>query len=185
MRLFVAVVPPAEALAPLREAVDALRLEAPGWRFADPATWHLTLAFLGEVAEEAVPALDAALRDVRGTPLTLTVAGAGAFPRERVARVLWAGVEGDVSALVALAASVEAVAASALRRAPEPRAYRPHLTVARAGGRPVDATPAVAALAPVRGPAWTTSEILLVRSNLGGGPARHEPLAAYPLHRPA
>ena len=49
MRLFVAVVPPDAALAELEDAVAPLREAAPELRWTGAASWHLTLAFLGEV----------------------------------------------------------------------------------------------------------------------------------------
>lgn len=173
MRLFVAVTPPPEALDHLEAAVAAVRVELgdaadPALRWARRDSWHLTLAFLGEVPDDRVP--DVRRRQARAARrhprCRLALRGAGRFD----GRVLWVGVSGDVGPLRRLAASVAAGA----RRAGvdvDTRPLRPHLTIARAR-EPVDLRPAVTAVDGYEGPAWTAEETLLVRSRLGAGPGR-------------
>jgi RNA 2',3'-cyclic 3'-phosphodiesterase len=176
MRLFVAVDPPAGALVHLDEAVAPVRQDRPDLRWAPPARWHLTLAFLGEVEERHLPELTTRLaRSCARHPVAeLALAGAGRFD----GRVLWAGVAGEVPALSRLAA---AVAAAARRSgiAVEERRFRPHVTLARSR-EPVDLRPAVAALAGYAGSPWQADRVRLVRSVLGPAP-RHEELASWPL----
>ena len=57
MRAFVALIPPAEALGELADAVAPVRAAHPGLRWTPAAQWHLTLAFLGEVDEGVLPGL--------------------------------------------------------------------------------------------------------------------------------
>jgi 2'-5' RNA ligase len=179
MRAFVAVVPPAEALAPLATAVEALR--GPGASWVPPERLHLTLAFLGEVAEPvAARVADRLAEAVRGVaPFRLRIAGGGAFPRPARPRVLWAGVDGDVAALASLARLVRRAARSAgadVERAP----YVPHVTVARIRARDYDGTAAVAALAGVSGDPWTVTEAVLLHSTLGPKPS-YDRLAVAPF----
>jgi RNA 2',3'-cyclic 3'-phosphodiesterase len=179
MRLFVALVPPADALAELAAAVDALR-STPGLRWTRPEQWHVTLAFLAEVDDRTraalVPRLERAAH--RHAPLTLALAGGGRFDQ-----VLWTRVDGDRVALRRLAESVRAAA----RRCGLPidaRRYRPHLTLARMGRPAPDLVPITTALDGFAGRPWTASDLHLVRSVLGAGPggtAHHEPLASWPL----
>jgi RNA 2',3'-cyclic 3'-phosphodiesterase len=147
VRLFVALYPPAGAVAHLREH---LPVPARG-SLTEAGKWHITLAFLGEVAQERLPELITALGTVtvpRGRLLRL--AGGGDFGR----RVTWAGVEGDMTDLADLAADVRR--ASALN---DPRPFTPHLTVM------YSTDPAVtAALATYRGEPWPIEEIALVHS---------------------
>lgn len=178
MRAFVAVVPPPASLAPL---VDAAAPLAGSLRatWVPPERLHVTLAFLGEVADPEP--YGAALADaVAGTaPFSLRVAGGGAFPRPRRARVLWAGVEGEVDALVSLARVARRTARQCridVERAP----YVPHVTVARIRARDVDATDAVAALDTVSGEPWTVAEVVLMRSVLGPTPS-YEPIRVCAL----
>lgn len=191
MRLFVAVLPPAEALQGLSDAAAPLR-ELPGaerLRWTGAGDRHLTLAFLGEVAAELLPELEAGLAAAAEVhPVhRLRIAGAGRFGD----RVLWAGVDGQVWALRRLAETVTEATAE-VTGATDDYAFHPHLTLARAGSsrghrRAVQRVAAaeldglVAALADYRGPEWEVAELHLMRSDPGGGPARYESLRAWPL----
>jgi 2'-5' RNA ligase len=162
VRTFVAVRPPTAAL-------DDLRAVLPSWPSA-PERWHLTLAFLGELADPSalVPALTAVCTG--RAPLTLRLAGSGAFGR---GGPVWVGVEGDRTGLTELAGAV----AQACRDAGvdvERRPYRPHLTVGRRG------RPDPARLAAYAGPTWTAAEVELVASRLGP-PVEHRVLHRFPL----
>ena len=176
MRLFVALVPPPEAVADLEAALAAVRSRQFGLRWIPPERWHLTLAFLGEVEERRLPDLtDRLLRAAaRHPPLALRFAGGGRFGRQ----VLWAGVGGDVAVLGRLADSVTAAARRA-RLDVDDRPYRPHLTLARTR-TPVDLRPLVPALAGYEGPEWTARRVELVRSRLGPAPT-YEALLQAPL----
>lgn len=176
MRLFVAVVPPAEALAELDAELGPTRVAAPhGLRWTRPQQWHLTLAFLGEVVDSEVTALSEHFEAAcAGPSLTVRFAGGGCFGD----RVLWAGIAGDTHRLRALAAAVGQAAGA------DAGPYRPHLTLARAGREPADLRPAAAALAGVVGAPWTADAVHLMQSRLRAGPgnsALHSTVARYPL----
>ena len=187
MRLFVAVVPPPEAVDHLAAGVQRARsapdLAVDALRWARPETWHLTLGFLGDVDDRLLPELQQRLARAAGRHPACRVAlqGAGRFD----GRVLWVGFGGERAGLRRLAASVQAAA----RRAGAPvdeRPLRAHLTLARAR-ETVDLRPAVAALGDYAGPAWTADEAVLVRSHLGAGPGRtavHEVVSRHPLAPP-
>ena len=175
MRLFVAVAPPAAALADLDQVIGARDEQL---RWVPPEQWHLTLVFCGEVAERHVGELTERLNRVGGrtAPFTLRLAGAGTFPKQAArARVLWAGLDGDVTSLSWLA---ERCVAAARRTGidVEDRPYRPHLTLARARSDSVDARDAMSRLSSYDGKPWTVSSIRLVHSTLGAK-VRHETLA--------
>jgi 2'-5' RNA ligase len=150
MRLFVAVRPPPPAIAHLAAAVSASQPSR-----ADH--WHITSAFLGDV--QPTEGLYDGLRDAaaRRSPFELHLTGGGTFSG---ARVVWAGVGGDLEQLIGLASDVQDACRNA-GVALERRRYRPHLTVGRAGR--VD--PEV--LRGYLGPTWPVQEIELVRSVLG------------------
>jgi 2'-5' RNA ligase len=179
MRLFVAVVPPQEALDHVAAALAPLRDEAIRWTVVD--SWHVTLAFYGELDDARVADLTgrlgrAAARHPSGE---LAFAGAGRFD----GRVLWIGCRGDTDRVRRLARSVGAAGRRAGADVDEQRRFRAHLTVARSS-RPVDLRPYVAALAGYAGPTWPVTQIALIRSQLGAGDdrrAKYETLATFDL----
>jgi 2'-5' RNA ligase len=182
VRLFVALAPPETALDDLEAACAPLRSRAGELRWTGRELRHITLAFLGEVGEDRLPALLPRLeRAARRHPaFGLRIAGGGAFPGPARATVLWSGVDGDRKALGELAMSVGAGARRAGAPPPdEGRRYRPHVTLARCRV-PADLRQVVAELSGYAGPAWTAGEIHLVRSTLGGQP-RYETIGTWPL----
>ncbi|MFD8782436.1 RNA 2',3'-cyclic phosphodiesterase [Kitasatospora sp. NPDC059599] len=192
MRLFVAVLPPAEALQGLSDAVAPVR-GLPGadrLRWTTVAGWHLTLAFLGAVPAERLPELEEALAAVAGVHPAhrLRIAGAGRFGD----RVLWAGVEGRTRELRRLAEAVAEATAEVVGEPADTFAFHPHLTLARAGStrghrRAVQRVAAAeleglaAALADYRGPEWEAAELHLMKSDLDGGFAHYESLGSWAL----
>ena len=98
---------------------------------------HLTLKFLGNIAESQVEPITAALRHPLGlfSPCTISAKGLGVFPDFRRPKILWVGLTGDQ--LVQLAAEIES-ALMPLGFTPENRAFTPHLTIGRwrEGSRP-------------------------------------------------
>ncbi len=186
MRLFVAIVPPEEVLEDLAEHLGPRREAGPDLRWTDPQQWHLTLAFMAQVAERRLDDLGERLGRVarRHTPLVLRVAGAGCFPHVARARILFAGVEDPGAGLPDLARGVRGVAAKA-GADPDGGRFRAHLTLARLP-RPADATRWVRVLEGYAGPQWVADELTLVESHLGqgrGGRPRYEVVDTFALGR--
>lgn len=180
-RAFVAVpVPPEAALAALAEELRATPADL---GVTDPAKHHLTLSFLGEVPDEATPALAAALDAACAgeTAFTLQLHGVGAFPHPQRPRVVWAGARPE-PALDRLAARTRA----ALQEAGFPgdgKPFRVHLTLART--RSPRGNAAVAefvrrhADAPL--PGLPVREVRLYRSTLHPQGARYDVMHAASL----
>jgi 2'-5' RNA ligase len=153
-------------------------------RLARRETWHVTLAFLGEVADDrasrATTALERIAAGWQRDPPELRLAGGGRFGRGRFT-VLWVGVGGDQDELIRLGRLVR----RELRHERLPvddRQFKPHLTVARPADR-VDRAAVDAdrdTLAAYAGPAWRVSQVDLMRSYLGPVP-RYERLARADL----
>jgi len=140
MRLFVSVDLPARLAADVAAVQEELR-DASGLRFTDPAQAHVTLAFLGDVGEDEVPeieaALDRAVERAGVAPFEATLGGLGVFPSLDYISVVWVGFEDGGDALGRLHEAVEAELAP-LGFEPEDREFTPHVTVARmdhAGGK--------------------------------------------------
>ena len=183
-RCFWAVPLPAGLRASLAVAVAEMRADPSvdaAWRWADPDGWHVTLAFLGAVAPDAVQAMlasvNAEVRDEHA--FTLDSGGLGRFPSGRRARVLWYGITDADGRLGALATRV--ARASGL---PGEGPFRAHVTLARSRDR----SGAQAPPPPDRGlPIGSVDvrDITLYRSHLGHGPASYEVLGTAQLSAPA
>jgi len=186
MRLFASVRPSEAALDHLELALASVRAALPAFdrtlRWADPATWHLTVAFFGEVPDGLVDGLDAELAarvPTAAGPFPLHLRGAGVFAH----RTLWVGVGGEVDAMHALVGAAQDAGALAGTRTDDRVRSRPHLTVARARGNPA-AERLVHALGVYSGPAWTVDAVDLVESRPGegrGGGPLYRTLLSYPL----
>ncbi len=184
---FVAVPIGEELRTRLAAYVDRLRRSphADALRWADPGTWHVTLAFLGDTDAAATPALGRALAGVAGrhAAFRVTTGGIGSFPAGGRLRVLWYGIDDTHGRLEALAREVRA----ALHLDPEPGPFRPHLTLGRVGdgfGRPSLTELTRASAEPPTGYV-EVDRVDLYRSHLSRGPARHELLATAPLRATA
>lgn len=182
VRTFVALGLPA----PLRSAIAELAARASaaapaGLRWADARQAHLTLAFLGDLDAERVAAAEGCVRPVAdaSTPFQSTLRGAGAFPDEARARVLWLGWGEGADAVVALHARLEA----ALRAAGLPveaRRFTPHVTLARARSG-VDARRVLAPIAQWQSEPWEVASLDLLASTLTPAGARHRLMLRAPL----
>jgi 2'-5' RNA ligase len=160
VRLFVAVFPTDEVRADLQRRLAS----ATGVRLTPAEKWHITLAFLGEVADERQADVERALTGVPAKgPFRLRLAGGGRFGKAAV----WAGVRGDLDALTDLHAAIrEALDEHGLPY--DNRPLTPHLTVAY--------TQETVPLDGYLGPQWTVDEFVLVRSRGG-----YQNLRAWPL----
>lgn len=186
MRMFVALVPPDDAVEHLGEFLEPRREAGPDLRWTAPEQWHVTLAFMAEVAERHLEDLQERLERAarRRAAFAVTLAGGGAFPNPGRAKVLFAGVDAGEHAeeLRRLATGARAAATKAGADADGGR-FHAHVTLARSR-RPVEATRWLRVLDAYRGPAWEAAEITLIASHLGEGPRkrpRYETVATFPL----
>jgi 2'-5' RNA ligase len=103
-------------------------------KWVAPDLLHITVRFLGGVAEARLPQVEQAAEAAASQSQSFSVrlAGLGAFPHARAPRVIWAGLEAGpgLDALVTLAGRVEAEL-RARGFPPEERAFSPHITLAR------------------------------------------------------
>ncbi|MEY9945305.1 RNA 2',3'-cyclic phosphodiesterase [Kitasatospora sp. GAS1066B] len=190
MRLFVAVHPSPEAVRELADATTPLRT-LPGaerLRWTAEEGWHLTLAFLGSVPDDQLPALREALAQ---TALgyqahRLRLAGGGHFGD----RVLWVGLAGQTWALRSLARAVLTVMAEVAETPDAELDFHPHLTLARTGrgghpGREERAALRTAAerLEEFQGVEWPVTEFQLMRSDFASGGSRYTVVDRWPLTR--
>jgi 2'-5' RNA ligase len=139
VRAFVAIFPPPELQAAVTGALETVQHLNDKVRWVRPENIHLTLKFLGNVQEETLGNLCAALEETCAghKPFDIGLVRLGAFPSARRARILWIGVDAGSDQLRALAADLES-ALIPLGFEREKRAFTPHLTLARVRSRPVN-----------------------------------------------
>ena len=173
-RLFVAIRPPLE----IRERLLSLNGGLQNARWQEDEQLHLTLRFIGEVDRHVAADLAAALGSVRHERFEIALSGVGSFVR-RGKGALWAGVtpQDDVKAL-------HKKVDQACRRAgvePDPRAFHPHVTVARVSGNSGAAGAFIERWAGLSSPPFAVDSIGLYESSLGSEGAHYTLVERYPL----
>src|SRR5215213_8786289 len=133
IRTFIAVELAGGVKSRLTALQEQLGRDAAGVKWTPPGSFHLTLLFLGEVAQLEVVSICRVVqqRARKHAPFTLDVAGLGAFPNLRRPKILWAGISEGVTELRALHKDLEEglLDLGCYRR--EDREYTPHLTLGR------------------------------------------------------
>ena len=132
IRTFIAVDVSPAVLRRAADLIERLRASDAPVKWVDVSKMHLTLKFLGDVAEADLPAVCDAVTQVATTlePFDISLAGAGAFPDQRRPRTVWIGIDRGTDALCRLQTAVD----RSLRKIgfpKEQRRFHPHLTIGR------------------------------------------------------
>jgi 2'-5' RNA ligase len=170
-RLFVALELPADVKAALIACMGGVA----GARWQRDDQLHLTLRYLGEVDRHTAQDISAALGRVNVKPFTAELGDPGLFEHRGRVDSLWVAVR-PAEQLAALAKAVNAALAG-VGIAPEPRAFVPHISVAR--GRTmlgVKGWP----LATIPRLHWTVSGFALWDSQLGHDGSDYSVLSRWP-----
>jgi 2'-5' RNA ligase len=135
-----------------------------------PDQLHVTLVFLGQVAEERLDNVRAVAAEVTGTDFIFALDRLEHWRKPGVLCLTASDVPPPLTSVVE-----QLRVALADRGLPtESRAYRPHLTLARKVGRfegPAEVEPLL----------WRADSITLVQSRTDREGSRYEPLASWPL----
>ena len=187
-RVFIAVHLPEPQRATLELAIADLRKHGLSKvRWVRPEGIHLTLKFLGNISEPQVEAVTWAMTATakESSPFRLELGQLGVFPNARRARVLWCGVEGDMSVLTELQQRTE-TALESLGHSRENRLFSPHLTLGRVredGRAPEQALleQALDACAPRWRESWLVDEVCLMQTTSMPGGSRYDAVAKAKL----
>lgn len=181
VRAFIAVPLPAELRGALAALQQRLRPRFPGVRWVAPETLHLTLCFLGDVAEEVLEKLPKVMLSVAGChePFPAQVGGLGAFPSPQRARVLWVALDGGAALPALQRALARGVAQLGLPL--EGRPFHPHLTLGRCREGVVSTRELPAPDRDGDDGRFPIDRIVLYESRLAPSGARHLPRAIVPL----
>ena len=185
MRAFVAI----ELGAPQRDALVQLIAKLPrsrDVRWCSEAQLHLTLKFLGDVADDQVPqvceAITAATEFIK--PFTIALTDLDCFPNAHSPRVLWCGVDDPESGCARWLELADPLLEE-LGFPRENRAYHPHITLGRskssAGGRVMRTV--LDSATPANTPPLDVNEIVLFESRLLPSGAQYVPQHRVSLGR--
>jgi len=103
-----------------------------GIKWVNPMQLHITLAFLGEIAEDLLKKVCQATQDIaqKTKPFTITIDATGVFPTSKRPRVLWCGCKGDIRSIEILQKDLQ-TALETMRFPLEKRPFSPHITLGR------------------------------------------------------
>ncbi len=164
-----------------KDALAAMQEGLPDVRWTDPATLHLTLAFLGEVDGRVFAEAIDALGCVHTRPFQLELRGLGHFPPRGPIRQLWVGVTPEPELQRLQRRIVRALGEVGIVL--DKRKFVPHVTVGRFRVPP-PASRLQAYLqrhSLVRLPPATISDFHLFSSWLGAGVPHYEIEASWEL----
>jgi RNA 2',3'-cyclic 3'-phosphodiesterase len=164
LRLFFALWPDVDAATRLAHAAASLNLKSPG-RLVDAKNYHVTLAFIGEVAESRLAVLQQVGGSLQATRCTIALDSLEFWPPSRV---VVATAQETPPGLLSLWTQLHE--ATGLSRAP----LRAHVTLARKVAQP----PVMQAISPVL---WRATRFSLVRSQTGGVESAYTVVDTWPL----
>jgi 2'-5' RNA ligase len=180
MRVFIAVDLTNEIRKTLADIQGELRASSSSVRWVPPESIHITLKFIGELPEKRLEEIDSAMTGFTWKPFTVTVRGVGFFPGNRSPRIFWAGLEAPTMKDMAeeLDTRMERIGIDK-----EKRAFRPHITLARARDTRIDSS-LVTASEPYQEHdfgSFVADRVYLFRSTLKSSGAVYEKLKEYLL----
>jgi 2'-5' RNA ligase len=180
MRVFIAVELPEKIRSALGAAQRDMQLLSDNARWVPPESIHITLRFIGEIPDRRIEDIDSALTGLTWKPFTIKVRGVGFFPGTRSPRVFWAGLEAPT--MEGLAEQLD-TRMERLGFEREKRAFRPHITLARARETRMDASLIEGAekYQDHEFGSFSVDRVFLFKSTLKPSGAVHEKLREYLL----
>ena len=173
-RVFFALWPPAAIVEQLAGTARSAASQL-GGKATRPESIHLTLAFLGAVAETRLPQLVRTAAGIRAAPVELQIDTLGYWSHNHL---LWAGCSAAPPELLGLAAALQQqLGAAGFAVADAGRSFAPHLSLLRK--IPVAHPPQI--LPPIVSLAWSCTGFVLVRSQLSASGPEYKILAEFPL----
>jgi 2'-5' RNA ligase len=154
----------------VRRHLGLVRAPLDGARWIEPEDMHITLRFLGDVDRRTANEFADLISDVQVPPFRAVVRGLGSFGG-RQPRALWAAIDAGPELRELNRLHERAARASGL--APESRAFKPHVTIARLKhARPDDVAIFLGQQGAFVSEPFTVERVVLysARPGTGGGP---------------
>jgi 2'-5' RNA ligase len=178
---FVAIHLPEEQQRYFSKRQQELKQEWPYKIWPHQADLHITLKFLGPVADDNLRLLQQELKEIqKSDPFTIETYGLGTFGNTGKPRVLWAGVE-KTEPLIQLQQKVEAQC-SAAGFAKDKCAYVPHITLAKKwNSKEMKQTEQMLQNNRIEKQIWHVENIVLFRIHPQENP-KYEAVSIFPLN---
>ena len=183
LRSFIALPTSLEARQSIADVQTSLKETQANVKWESQEKFHITLIFLGTVAQSKLELLSTELaksaQQFRSFPLTYV--SIGAFPNAHAPRVVWVGIQ-DNPVILGLQAAVQKVC-EGFGFPKEDRSFHPHITLGRMKephnlGRLTEAIKTIT-FEPIETPC---SELLLMKSELHPSGSRYTILKSFPLN---
>ena len=138
MRTFIALEISDESRSSLAQLIESIKPELGKLSWVKPENIHLTMKFIGEIDEKMIPDIERELNHVaaKTSVMSVNIRSLGCFPNPRRARVLWAGLRGNLEQLEFLKRDVEE-SMTKIGLEKDNKKFSPHVTLARIK-KPVD-----------------------------------------------
>ncbi len=134
MRTFIAIELSPQIKDFLAQLQGRLKTSGSDVKWVGPQNIHLTLKFLGETDEAGLEKITALLEEIAQNtkPFPIRLASAGAFPKLKFPRVIWAGIDKGDSEVKKIAQGLEEKIAKAKIGIPnESKPFSSHITLGR------------------------------------------------------
>jgi 2'-5' RNA ligase len=179
-RTFIALPVPEPVGRKLAGLQEKLARQIPGVRWVDPAGFHVTLNFLGNVVDTDLHLVCQAVAGVVNAAevFETSLEGVGAFPNPSRPRVIWAGINAGGEPLTELHHELATALAAFGYRSDEPR-FHSHVTIGRIkndGKSPTDLTSLVESNRTWPGGSFQARELIVYASNPGSDGPVYTPL---------
>jgi 2'-5' RNA ligase len=187
IRSFIAVELASRVTARAKALVEKLKTPGVDVNWVPPQQMHLTLKFLGNVADAEIPEICSVVSRAAAEiePFEIICRGLGGFPSSAQARTLWIGIEQGHAELCELQAAIDNALSNKLGFAKEQKSFTPHLTIGRVkGGTPEGMQQLAAKLAEQAqfdADLTVVEEAIIFASFLGRSGPTYEALAHCPL----
>lgn len=136
IRAFIAAPISEETRDYLSKIIKEIKRKTFDWKWVDIENLHITLKFLGYCDNDQILDVQRTISKFIGfiRPFSYELGNLGAFPNERNARVLWAGIKDEEKNFTKIYKSLERnLAKRGFKK--ERRSYSPHITIARSKRR--------------------------------------------------
>jgi 2'-5' RNA ligase len=183
VRTFVCIEVPEAIKERIRRLQDLLREQNANVSWVKPSNIHLTLKFLGNVAQDRLASVCQAVESRARvlSPFEIGVSGAGCFPSIKNPRVFWVGLSEVPDSLGELQGSIDRALAQRGFE-PESRKFAPHLTIGRVrSARNVVLVAEQLKSVGFEAASFSVTEVVVMRSKLDPSGSVYTPICKFGL----